>query len=534
MNLATFQRYRISSRYSTFVAAFAVANLVLFGWPLYSFAVSGTHAATEANMLRLLVLTGLQLALMVMLLTAVSLLSVRAMKVVCIVLLIGNALALYFISTYHVLLDKTMIGNVFDTDHQEALELFHPRLIAYLLLLGVLPGWIVLKTAIADSSRPRRLRLLAITAVLGCVVVYAGSSTWLWFDKQARQLGGLMLPWSYLANAGRYLESRADVNRKQEPLPPLHFVAFHPERKTIVVLVIGESARAADFSLYGYSKDTNPELARTDVIALPGAHACATYTTAAIRCMLSHMGSDAPTQVRQEILPNYLQRQGVEVIWRSNNWGEPPLEVGVHQRADDIRRTCTGTGCERLSHDEALLYGLGEMLANSRSRRIFVVLHQAGSHGPTYYRKYPPEFGRFQPVCKSVDLSACSHESLANAYDNTIVYTDHFLADTIRILQSVPESASTMIYMSDHGESLGEHGFYLHGAPNALAPDEQRAVPFLLWMSPAFRSSRHVSAGDMLAKAPFGDDNIFHSVLGAFGGRSSVYKPSLDLFRRAK
>jgi lipid A ethanolaminephosphotransferase len=530
----SFSKHFFSCGYLSFIAAFTLANLVLFGWPLYSFAVSTTHATSWSGLLNLLVLTGLQAALMVMVLTAVSLLSLRLTKAVCIALLLGNALALYFINTYNVMLDKTMMGNVFGTDRQEAFELFHPRLVAYLLLLGVLPGWIVVKTAIVGSSRLKRLRLLAITGVLGCIVVYAGSSTWLWFDQQARPLGGLMLPWAYLANSARYLEGRADANRTQEPLPPLHFTAAHPERKTIVVLVIGEAARASNFALYGYSRDTNPELAKAGVIALPDAHACATYTTAAIRCMLSYMGSDAPARASQETLPNYLQRHGVEVIWRSNNWGEPPLKIELFQRADDIRKACTGTGCKRLGHDEALLYRLKEMLTSSTSRRIFVVLHQAGSHGPTYYRKYPAAFGRFQPVCESVDLSECSQQSLVNAYDNTIVYTDHFLAETIRILQAVPKSASAMIYVSDHGESLGEHGFYLHGAPNSVAPDVQRVVPFLVWMSPAFRESRQVTAKGMLAKAPFGDDNIFHSVLGAFGGSSAVYKPRLDLFSHAR
>ena len=233
-------------------------------------------------------------------------------------------------------------------------------------------------------------------------------------------------------------------------------------------------------------------------------------------------------------MPDYLQRHGVEVIWRSNNGGEPPLKVALYQRADDIRKGCTGTGCERLAFDEALLYRLKDLLADSTSRRIFVVLHPAGSHGPTYYRKVPRAFARFQPVCTSVDLGRCSPQSLVNAYDNSILYTDHFLAETIGILQAIPQSASAMIYLSDHGESLGERGFYLHGAPNSIAPDEQRAVPFLVWMSPAFRASRSVSATDMLAKAPFSDDNIFHSVLGAFGGSSAVYRPAFDLFSPAK
>jgi lipid A ethanolaminephosphotransferase len=511
-------------RYPTFIAWVVTANLVLFGWPLYRFALS------TGRWPDLLVLAALQAVPLAMLLSAVSLVSLRAMKALCIALLIGNALALFFIDTYNVILDKTMMGNVFDVDRQEAVDLLHPKLFVSLLVLGVLPAWAVVKTTIVDSSRLERLRLLVIAGVLGCGAVYAGSSTWLWFDKHARHLGGLMLPWAYLANSARWLEDRAAANRQPTLLPPLRFVVDGPGHTTIVVLVIGESARASNFSLYGYARSTNPELAKAGVIALPDARACATFTIAAIRCMLSPKGSEATTRVSEEPLPSYLQRHGVQVLWRSNNHGEPPMHVSLFQRADDIRKGCAGNDCARIDHDEVLLHGLGALLANARSRRIFVVLHLAGSHGPTYDRKVPAAFARFQPVCRSVDLGTCSQASLVNAYDNTVLYTDHVVADAIRILQAVPQSESTLLYVSDHGESLGEHGFYLHGAPNAIAPDVQRVVPFLVWMSPAFMESRHVSASDMLSKAPFGDDNIFHSVIGAFGGNSVVYKPALDLF----
>ncbi|UHQ20197.1 phosphoethanolamine--lipid A transferase EptA [Lysobacter sp. KIS68-7] len=517
--------FPFSCGYPTFVFGFTLANMLLFGWPLFSFAASTTRAISWPGMLDLLILSGLQVVLMVMLLTSASLLSLRAMKLVCIALLIGNAIALYFIETYNVLLDKTMMGNVVDTDRQQTFDLFHPKIIVYLFLLGLLPASIVATTSITGSTRLRRLRLLIATVVFGAAMVYAGSSTWPWFDEHAKRLGGLMLPWSYLANTTRYLEAVADANRKQVPLPPLHFIPnAHPERKIIVVLVIGESARASNFSLYGYGRNTNPELAKAGVIVLPDVHACATYTTAAIRCMLSHVGGDAPANVSQEILPNYLQRHGVEVIWRSNNWGEPPLKIAHYERVGEIRK----------QYDEALLDRLGEMLARSTSPRIFVVLHARGSHGPRYDRDVPEAFARFQPVCASVDVSTCTHASLVNAYDNTIVYTDHFLADTIKLLEAVPDSASTMIYISDHGESLGERGFYLHGAPNSVAPDVQRDVPFLVWMSPAFSEAKAISPNEILSRAPFGDDNVFHSVLGAFGGSSTVYKPSLDLFSHSE
>ncbi|MEO5565568.1 MAG: phosphoethanolamine--lipid A transferase EptA [Luteimonas sp.] len=524
-----------SCGYPTFVATFVVANLLMFGGPLYSFAASTTQASSWSGVTNLLVLTGLQVVLMVVALTAASLFSLRAMKGVCIAFLACNAVALYFIHTYNVLLDKSMIGNVFDTDRQEALGLFHPRLLGYVLVLGVMPALVVTRTTILGSSRPRRLLMLVMAVVLGCAMVYSGSSTWLWFDKGAKQLGGLMLPWSYVANSIRYFEDRATANRKQAPLPPLHFPASTKRApKTIVVLVIGESARAGNFSIYGYDRATNPELARTSVIALPGARACATYTTAAVRCMLSRLGSRTPARVSEETLPNYLQREGVQVIWRTNNWGEPPLKVGLYQRLADIRKACIGEECQGLNYDAGLLHGLEAMLTHSTSSRIFVVLHQAGSHGPTYSRKYPPAFGHFQPVCESVDLAQCSQQSLVNAYDNTIVYTDYVLAQTIKLLQAVPGSASVMIYMSDHGESLGESGFYLHGLPNSIAPTVQRAVPFLVWMSPTAKVSLQVSAGDILAHRTFGPDNIFHSVLGAFGGSSAIYDPRLDLFNHPR
>lgn len=525
----------VSVRFPAFAVAFALANVVLFGFPLYAFALRNGPAARWPRLTDLLMLTGLQAIVMTLALTAVSLVSLRVTKIVCIALLVGNACALYFINTYNVLLDKAMMGNVFGTDPREASELLHPMLFAYVLVLGVLPALLVTRARIVGSGRLRRFGLLVATAIVGCLMVYAGATSWLWFDKNAKTLGGLILPWSYVANSVRYLQQRADANRPQELLPPLVFATGeHAPRKTIVVLVIGESARAADFSLYGYRRNTNPALATSGVIALPGARSCATYTSAAIRCMLSHLGSQAPARVTQEVLPNYLQRHGVQVIWRSNNWGEPPLKVGLYQRLENIRKACADTECGRADHDEGLLYGLQAMLATSASQRIFVVLHLAGSHGPMYSRKYPPAFARFQPVCQSVELSSCSRQSLVNAYDNSIVYTDHVLAETINVLRGVPNSSASMIYLSDHGESLGEQGFYLHGAPNSIAPDAQRAVPFLIWMSGSFEQARGVSATDLLAKRPLGDDNIFHSVLGAFGARSAVYKPRLDLFRASR
>jgi lipid A ethanolaminephosphotransferase len=200
------------------------------------------------------------------------------------------------------------------------------------------------------------------------------------------------------------------------------------------------------------------------------------------------------------------------------------------QRAGEIADACTGEACPNRNLDESLTYGLGDMLAASTSERIFIGLHLAGSHGPSYYRKYPTGFAHFTPVCETVQVSKCTVDELYNAYDNTIRYTDFLLADLIAQLDAVPDANVVMLYTSDHGQSLGEHGFYLHGTPPAIAPAQQRRVPFLVWMSDGFQQSRGVTPEGIMPDETYPHDIPFHSVMGAFGMRSDIYKPQFDIF----
>jgi lipid A ethanolaminephosphotransferase len=226
-------------------------------------------------------------------------------------------------------------------------------------------------------------------------------------------------------------------------------------------------------------------------------------------------------------LPSYLQRQGVDVIWRTNNWGEPPLKVQSYNRADELRRDCNGSVC---AYDEVLLQGLEQRIRSSKHKKIFVVLHLHGSHGPSYYRNYPPQFEVYKPACKSVDLHECTDAELVNAYDNTILYTDYLLYQTITLLKTFPEHASVLMYISDHGESLGEHGVYLHGSPYSIAPDVQKNIPFLIWMSETFEKTNKISRTQLMQQVSHSDANVFHSVMGAFGMSSDIYNKQLDIF----
>ena len=420
-------------RVAAFIVAVAIANAVLYHRPLYAFALANLELPSFTGALTLATLFFLTTFVTTLIFSLLALVSQRLVMPLCMIFALGNAFALYFINAYGVVLDESMMGNVFNTNFTEAREFFHPRLLVYLLLLGALPCWFLSRVQV------RSVRLLQLAAFSSAVLligvgwIYASSTTWLWIDKNSRKLGGMTLPWSYVINASRYQADRLLASRQQALLPVAHFLA---NEKTIVILVIGEAARAQDFSLYGYGRPTNPLLGESDIVVLPHTRSCATYTTAALLCMLSHRDTGWHFSRSDEPLPSYLQRSGIDVVWRTNNWGEPPLKVASYQRAKTLRKECQGDSC---NYDEVLLQGLDQRIRSSTREKIFVVLHQHGSHGPAYHDRYPKQFERFKPACQSVELQQCTSEELVNAYDNTIVYTDYLLHRAIDLLKSMPE-----------------------------------------------------------------------------------------------
>lgn len=509
---------------TAFIAVVALVNAGLYHRPLYAFAVANLDWASPNGALTLATLFVLTAFVTAFVLSLLSVFSQRLIRPLCMILALCNALALYFIDTYGVVLDESMMGNVFNTSLGEAQEFLHPQLLVYLLLLGALPCWLLSRVQVQRTRLLRRISSTVVILLIGVVWIYASSTTWLWFDKNSRKLGGLTLPWSYVVNASRYQADRLLASRQQTLLPAARFLS---NQKTIVILVIGEAARAREFSVYGYGRPTNPLLAESGMVVLPDARSCATYTTASVLCILSHKDTGWHLSQSYEPLPSYLQRHGIDVIWRTNNSGEPPLQVATYERAKALRKDCRGNACD---YDEVLLRGLEQRIRESTSERIFVVLHQHGSHGPAYYDRYPKQFEVFRPACQSVELQRCTSEELVNAYDNTIVYTDYFLYRAIELLKGFPGTATMLMYISDHGQSLGEYGLYLHGTPYSIAPDVQKDIPFLVWMSDTFRQEKRISMKQLAPQSGHSQANVFHSIMGAFDMRSAIYDPRLDIF----
>lgn len=495
---------------ATLSAIISIYTLVAYHYPLFNLVVNNIEGGFNG-----IIITGGLAVLMLATNFMISYLLLFALR--CVgkwiigLSLIADAVTLYFINTYDVLITDSMMGNVFNTRYSEASGYFSLTAVLYVLLLGVLPC-IFIVTRKVDYQKPKRffaLTGIALATMLSMVAININNFTWI--DRNATKLGSLLMPWSYTVNTVRYYNAERKRNQKAIPLPD---VTAMSKSKDVVVVIIGESARRANFSLYGYDKPTNPLLEGEEIVALP-AKSAATYTTAGVKAILDHK----PTNKLYEILPNYLYRAGVDVVWRTNNWGEPPLHIARVQKVADLKAIYPEAESK---YDEILTCGLKDIIEQSAADKMLIVLHTSTSHGPMYYSKYPSQFEHFKPVCTTVEMSKADPAELMNAYDNTIVYTDYLIHSTIQMLKGITDRRASLIFVSDHGESLGENNLYMHGVPMALAPKEQVEIPFIVWSSEGIDSIKKLDE--------VGQYHIFHSVMDWLGIESEIYDPAMSIF----
>ena len=496
-----------------FVLLISFLNLLFFHFPFYSFVFNNVDYQSLNGITIISSLIILMLVVNALVFYLIYFLSRFVGKSLLAIFFVTNAVAVYFINTYGVIIDESMIGNVLNTNNEESGSFFSIKLVVYIILLGVIPGIYIIKVKVINVTLKRFLITSSLTLLFILALVFANASNWLWIDKNSKKLGGLAMPWSYSVNTSLFYIHKAKKNKKEILLPD---ATIKDNRKSVVILVIGESARSQNFSLYGYGKDTNPMLSKTSNIFHFNATSCATYTTAGVKCILEHTDTDE----LYEILPNYLYRNNVEVIWRTTNWGEPPIHIKNYQNRDTLRQKCKGEGC---NYDEILVAGLKDQILSSKKNKILIVLHTSTSHGPTYSKKYTPQFETFKPVCNSVELGNCSQKELINAYDNTIVYTDYILSKVIENLKQLKEYDSTMIFVSDHGESLGEKNLYMHGLPLSIAPKEQYDIPFIVWVSDGSKQLKSIKT--------VSQNYVFHSVLNFLNVQSPVYDENMSIFK---
>lgn len=506
----------------------SLANMVMFNIPFFGYVMENatTDALPKAVLMVSLVLLMLVLNFMVSYFLMFTLRIVgRVLLALCTVI---SALAEYFVLTYNILIDEITIGNVFNTRYSEASGFFGWQLFAFVAVLGVLPAIYIMLQPVVYGKKKSMGKWCGSSLGAILLLVAINFNQILWVGNNDTELGGLLMPWSYTVNSIRVMNIRHDKQAEEIKLPD---ATIADNEKTVVVLVIGESARKANFQLYGYKRQTNPLLSKqADLHVLP-AQSCGTYTTAGTKAILEPMDSGD----LYEILPNYAFRTGVDVSWRSYNWGEPPVHIDEYLTDTDLAELYPEADRD---YDEILFTGLKERILQSKKNKVLIILHTSTSHGPDYTEKYPKRFEHFKPVIDNVEKAQKELNKLVNAYDNSILYTDHLLSNLIDTLRTMTDRKTAMIYISDHGESLGEKNLFMHGVPMSMAPKEQYEIPFLVWLSPGFRTIKPFSedgkAADDKLPTPLDQHYIFHSVLDLLSIKSPAYKPEMDIFTNGK
>ncbi|MDD1138502.1 phosphoethanolamine--lipid A transferase [Pseudomonas sp. TNT2022 ID233] len=465
------------------------------------------------------------------------------LKPVLTLLFMVSAGVAYFMSQYGVMIDAGMFRNFAETNATEVRDLMSLKLLAYIVFLGVLPSWLLWKVPVNYRRWHRELLSKVVVSVASVAVIggvalanYQGLSS---LFRNHHEIRLMLVPSNYIGASAGYL--REQVASAQQPFVTIGedaqrntAVQNHP-RKSLTVLVVGESARAENFGILGYDRDTTPKLDKeAGLIAFTDVHSCGTETAVSVPCMFSNMGRkdyDASKAKNEEGLLDVLKRAGIDVIWRDNQSGcKGTCDRVTLQDVSNLKdpALCANSECR----DEILLQGLQSFI-DHLDKDTVLVLHQMGSHGPEYFKRYPKEYERFTPVCESNALNNCSRESIVNGYDNTLVYTDHVLSSLIDVLRSNQDKVDTaMLYLSDHGESLGEYNLFLHGTPYMLAPEQQKHVAMLAWFSDSYQKSYSVDTHclQMSRDKPLSQDNLFHSMLGLLEVQSKVYQPDLDMF----
>lgn len=465
----------------------------------------------------------------------------RLVKPVLISLLLISAVVAYFVGHYGVLIDSSMIQNTLETDLRETRDLLTPSLLAYVMLLGVLPSLLVYRQRIKPA--PWGPTLLTKVGVIGlsCLLLMGGILAFYQdvasLARNHRELRYMLVPSNYLYATARYFQktSRRPTQLEVIGADAHKSAAWQSHKKpTLTVLVVGETARADRFALNGYGRDTNPMLAREDIVNFSDVTSCGTSTAVSVPCMFSGLTrndySDEKGATRQSLL-DVVQRAGFAVQWRDNNSGckgvcDRVEYLDYSQRKDAVH--CRLDEC----YDEVMLSDLQGWL-DQQTKDTVLVLHQKGSHGPAYHLRYPDKFARFTPACQTSELEKCDKAAVSNAFDNTILYTDYFLAQVIdRLKQNSTRFDTAMLYLSDHGESLGENNMFLHGTPYSIAPDAQKKVPMIAWLSPEYRQSAKLGQACLKSTSshPYSQDNLFHSMLGLLDVETAIYRKELDIF----
>ncbi|WP_165311494.1 phosphoethanolamine transferase [Vibrio ziniensis] len=467
-------------------------------------------------------------------------------KPIFIVLIIVSSFVSYASFNYGTLFDTDMITNIVETDSSEAGSYLSFYSIGWVVVLGLVPAVMLALTKIQKPSSwinftLRKLGSMAASLVVIGVIAMLYYQDYSSVGRNNSYLKKLIIPTEFVYSTSKFVKQKyfakpivykeLGLDAKQSPKA----LASAETKPTLFVFLLGETARSYNYELNGYERPTNPYTRNLDVISFKDVSSCGTATAVSVPCMFSAMDKsnfNRDIADNQDNVLDILSHAGVDVAWQDNDGGDKEVAKRIkkteinRKRVDDM---CNGETC----YDMAMLENFDQKVDALQGNRM-MVMHLIGSHGPTYFQRYPKNMGTFQPDCPRSDIENCSVEQIVNSYDNTIAYTDYVVAQTIDKLQALQDKYNTaLVYISDHGESLGENGMFLHGMPYGLAPNNQTHVPLIVWFSDGFKQEKHLQANCLENHATnrqYSQDNVFHSLLGIMDVNTKAYNPDMDLF----
>lgn len=444
-----------------------------------------------------------------------------------------SSLAAYYMDHFGIVVDVEMIRNIAESNPKEIAGLLGPLMVAKFVLFGLIPAILIINywpETFKNSLGNRialRFKLIGLLIVLLIVTVAMAPANFASFVREHKITRIYANPLGWIYSSIKFGSNQLKSASANHPLVDTAVdakIVGHEHISELIIMVVGETARADRFSLNGYSRETNPELKKRDVLSFTNVTSCGTSTAESVPCMFSVLNRREFSRDIAKYHKNALDvlfERGVQVIWRDNN--SDSKDVALRVKYADFSSPNNNPICNPECRDAGMLYELENYIDARKGKDIIIVLHQMGNHGPEYYKRYPEEFEYFKPACKTKELGRCSSEEINNAYDNAIRYTDYFLASAIDLLKKYDSThATAMLYVSDHGESLGEHGLYLHAAPYAIAPKEQTHIPAILWTGSQF--DYPMSMIKPYLNTQLSHDDLYCSLLIAFEVKTETCK----------
>ncbi len=505
-----------------------------FNFPFLSHAYQGAFATPNTSLTFVLALPALLFALQYLFFSL--LLWPRVHKVFLIIVTLLSLGVLYGLVAFGVVFDKSMLRNVIETDVAEASSYLSWPLFMALGVGGTCVTALIWRTEVVFapplSEVSRRLLTSLVLLVLG------GGLTWLDYEEFAAtgrnnsKLKDELIPFEWVSAFGSVAKTRWFSAPKVYQVIDDHPVLRSFDRPRVTVVIVGETARADHFEYNGYARETNPFTMPYGPVYFADVESCATATAESVPCMFSDWGRREFNVVDARYRENALDiaaLAGAEVVWIDNNSScKGVCDRQPHRRisVDASHPLCDGQYC----FDAVLLPEIRSEIESRTAQSKLIVVHEIGSHGPTYYRRYPESMRHFTPDCQRSDIQNCSHEALLNTYDNTIRYSDFVNAEILRLaMEFSVELDINVMYVSDHGESLGESGVYLHGLPYVVAPDEQTHVPLWIWRNQSDDWRECIRLDN--SQGPPSHDVVFHTLLDLVGVDSIVRNDKLDVIR---